>query len=242
MNKPTMLLFGIAGTAILNLAAASELKHTAPAKVDLTGLWMINEDLSDDPYKAVEEKRRDSAGGSRPGGAGGGPIGGGAGTRRGGVVIDAGGVLDGVFGGTVGGGRGRGGGGGGAGDRPEGDPEPSTMRMPLDSFLATAEQLEIAQKPDSLTIATVDETNTCKPADPGKAALPGGELGPRRCGWQGDTWVTEIKDPASGETRTHRYELKKDGRQLVMISEIKGGKTPLSGLKLKRVYERALAD
>ena len=235
-TSPAMVLLGIVGAAIVNFAAASELKPTAPAKVDLTGLWTINPDLSDDPYEAVEKKRRDSAGGSPTGG---GPVGGGTGRRQGGIVIDAGDVLDGVFGGSTG--RRAGGGSGGTSDRPAGDPEPSTMRMPLDSFLATIDQFEISQQRDSLTIATTDETSTCKPADPGQADLPGGEVGERRCGWQGDTWVTEIKEP-NGVTRTNRYELKKGGRQLVMTSEIKGGKSPLSGLRIKRVYDRPLAS
>jgi hypothetical protein len=240
-TKPSTLLLGIVGMAVLSLAAGAELKHTAPATVSLAGLWKINPDLSDDPYVAVANKRSDSAGGSPRGG---GPVGGSTGGRRGGIVIDAGDVLDGVFGGgstggTVGGRRG--GGSGGTSDRPKGDPEPSSMRMPLDSFLATREQFEIAQKPDSLTITTEDETSTCEPADPGQAPLPGGELADRRCGWQGDTWVTEITEP-NGPTRVNRYELNKGGRQLVMISEIKGGKTQLSGLRIKRVYERVLLN
>jgi hypothetical protein len=240
-TRPSILLLGIVATAVLSVAAGAELKHTAPAKVDLTGLWKINPDLSDDPYEAVEKKRRDSAGGSRTGG---GPMGGSGGRRGGGIVIDAGDILDGVFGepvggtasGTVGGRRG---GGGGTSDRPAGDPEPSSMRIPLDSFLATLEQFEATQAPDSLTIATEEETTTCKPAAPGQAPLPGGESGDRRCGWQGDTWVTEIKAP-NGVTRTNRYELKKGGRQLVMTSEINGGKSQLSGLRIKRVYDRVL--
>ena len=113
------------------------------------------------------------------------------------------------------------------------------MRMPLDSFLATLDQFEIEQDRESLTIATVEEKTTCKPADPGQAPLPGGDLGDRKCGWQGDTWVTEITAP-NGVVRTNRYELKKAGRQLVMTSEIKGGKTELSGLRIKRVYDRVL--
>jgi hypothetical protein len=241
-TKPSILLFGIVGAAVLSLAAGAELNRTAPAKVSLAGLWKINPDLSDDPYKAVEKKRRDSAGGSSTGG---GPVGGRTGSRRGGVVIDAGDVFDGVFGGTVGGSTGgaaggrRGGGGGGTSDRPAGDPEPSSMRIPLDSFLATLEQFEIAQQPDSLTIATEDGASTCKPAEPGKAPLPGGEQGERKCGWQADSWVMQVTAP-DGVTRANRYELKKDGRQLVMTSEIKGGKTQLSGLRIKRVYDRVL--
>jgi hypothetical protein len=234
-----ILLFVIVAAAILSVAAVgAEMKPTPPANVDLAGIWRINADLSDDPSKAVERKQSDSAGGSSrsPGGTMR------RGTGPGGIVIDAGDILDGVFGGGTGSGsssssrRTR---GGGAGDRPEEDPEPASMRMPLDSFLATQEQFEIAQERDSLTIATVDEKSTCKPADPGKAPVPGGDLGKRRCGWQGSTWVTEITAP-NDVVRTNRYELRKNGQQLVMTSEIKGGKSELSGLRIKRVYDRVL--
>jgi len=244
-TSPAIVLFGILGTAVV--ATGAELKHAPPAKVDLSGLWKINPDLSDDPYEAVEKKRRASTEGR--GTRGGGPMGGGrsGGTRLpGGIVVDSGdGVFGDVFGGTVVTGTARGtvggGGGGGNRDRPAGDPEPSSMRVPLDSFLATVDQFEISQAPDSLTIASDDGTTTCKPAEPGQAPLPGGDPGDRRCGWKGDTWVTEIKAP-NGLIRTNRYELKKGGKQLVMISEMEGGKSELSGLRIKRVYERAVLE
>lgn len=241
---PSILGLAIVIVGSAATVRAAEMKPTAPAKVNLAGLWQINPDLSDDPYEAVENKRRDSAGGSPTGG---GPVGGRHG-GRGGVstsgLPDAGDILGGVIsdrgtvisgGGTIGG-RGRG--TGGTSDRPDGDPEPSSMRVPLDAFLATLEQFEIAQQPDSLTITTDTDSNTCKPTDPGQAPLPGGEMGERKCGWQGDTWVTEIKAP-NGVVRTNRYELRKGGRQLVMTSDIKGGKSPLSGLRIRRVYDKA---
>lgn len=232
-TRPSSFLLGIVGTAALSLATGAELKHTAPANVSLAGLWQINRNLSDDPIKAVENKRRDRAGGGSMGG--GGPVGGGG--RRGGTVIDAGDVLGDIFGRA----SGKTPGTAGRGDRPEGDPEPSTMRVPLDSFLATLDQFEIRQEPDALTIATEAEASTCKPAEPGQAPVPGGELGARRCGWKGDTWVTEVKAPDE-VVRTNRYELKNGGRQLVMISEVKGGKDPLSGLRIRRVYDRLLLN
>jgi hypothetical protein len=238
-TRPVLLLLGVLGAAAV--ASGAELKHTPPAKVDLSGLWKINPDLSDDPYKAVEQKRRDSSEGRRRGG--GGPMGGSGGGARlpGGIVVDSGDILDGVFGGTVGGSAGTGRRGGGTSDRPAGDPEPTSMRVPLDSFLATLEQFEITQAPDAVTITTEEETSTCKPAAPGQAPLPGGDPGDRRCGWQGNDWVTEIKAP-NGVVRTNRFELKKGGRQLVMISEIEGGKAQLSGLRIKRVYDRVLLN
>lgn len=222
---PSMLLLGIA-----TLAVGAEMKQVPPANVSLAGLWRINPDLSDDPRKAVEKRRSDNVGG---GPASSGPARSRGGTQVGGIVIDAGDILGGVLGGSTSSGGGR-----GTNDRPAGDPEPVTMRVPLDAFLATLEQFEITQARDSLTIATEEGENTCKPADPGKAPVPGGELGPRRCGWQGDTWVTEVTAP-DGVIRTNRYELKSGGRQLVMTSEVKGGKTELAGLRIKRIYDRA---
>jgi hypothetical protein len=221
----------VAGVSV----AAADLKRAAPKDVDLTGLWKLNPELSDDPQQVVTKKRKDNTDG--------GPISGGR--RGGGVTVGTGGTGD-VFGdilaGTIGGTIGRGGTvrrtGGGESDRPEGDPEPTdTRRVPLDSFLATREQLEIDQQPEAVTISSVDEASTCKPGETNKAPTPSGELVDLRCGWKGDTWVTELKAP-DGVTRVTRYELRKKDQQLVMISEVKGGKTEFAGLQIKRVYDR----
>jgi hypothetical protein len=114
------------------------------------------------------------------------------------------------------------------------------MRVPLDSFLATAEQFEIEQQPDALTIRTLDETSTCKPGQTDEVRLPNADTVKRRCGWRGDAFVVELVSD-DGETRTNRYELRRGGKQLAMTSEIKGGHGKLRGLQIKRVYERALA-
>jgi hypothetical protein len=233
--KLTPTLFALMGVAGMSVAAA-ELKVTAPPKIDLTGLWKINPEQSDDPQKVVAQKREDSTGG--------GPIrGGGGGGRRGSATIDVGDIFGGgtIGGGTVGGSVGRGGGSrGGSSDRPDGDPEPATTRMPLDSFLATREQFEIQQRPEALTISTVDETSTCKPAETAKTPMPNGEMVDQHCGWDGATWVMELKSE-DGVTRLNRYELRKNGGQLVMVSQIKGGHGTLKGLQIKRVYDRVVA-
>jgi hypothetical protein len=114
------------------------------------------------------------------------------------------------------------------------------MRVPLDSFLATREQFEIEQRPDALTVRTFDETSTCKPAETAKVPMPNGELAERRCGWQGAAFVIELKSP-DGVTRVNRYELRKNDQQLVVISEIKGGRGQLSGLHIRRIYDRLVA-
>jgi hypothetical protein len=232
LTSTLLAIIGVAGVSV----SMAELKRTPPAKVDLTGLWKLNEEQSDDPRQAVAKKKDDSSTYGRSGG----------GSRRGGVTIDVGDIGD-IFGGPVGGGTvsrgggGRGGSGGGQSDRPEGDPEPATTRMPLDSFLATRDQFEIQQKPDAVTINTEDDTSTCKPAATEKVRMPNGDMVDQNCGWQGDTWVTELKTE-DGVTRTNRYELRKGGKQLVMVSSVKGGHTQMSGLQIKRVYDRIVME
>jgi hypothetical protein len=222
---PTVLAALCAATASV---AVADLNRTFPRNVDLTGLWKINAEESDDPQKVVAEQRRDSAEGG--------------GSHGGGVSVDVGGGGI-VFGGGAIGTMRRGGpasGGSGTGDRPKGDPEPESMKMPVDAFLATVEQFEIQQHPDEVTITTDDGSSTCKPTVPSKAPVPGGEMANRRCGWHGKAYVVELQLPGDEVTRSKSYELRKDGQQLVMITQIKGGHTPLSGMQIKRVYDRVL--
>jgi hypothetical protein len=229
-------------TTVLALAAAAaagvalaDLKAEAPKNVDLTAIWKINPKLSDDPQKVLAKRRdeENSNGAPVPSGR--------RGTRTSGG-IDAGDIFGGVLSGTIDkGGIHPGTSGGGDADRPEGDPaQSSTMRVPLDSFLATAEQFEIEQHPDALTIRTLEETSTCKPGQTDEVRLPNADRVKRRCGWRGDAFVVELVSD-DGETRSNRYELHRGGKQLTMTSEIKGGHGKLRGLQIRRVYERALA-
>jgi hypothetical protein len=213
-------------------AALADLKAEAHKNVDLTAIWKINPELSDDPQKVLAKRRDEENSNGAPVPSRRGPSGG----------IDTGGIFGGVISGTIDkGGIHPGTSGGGDADRPEADPAPSsTMRVPLDSFLATAEQFEIEQQPDALTIRTIDETNTCKPGQTDKVPLQSGEMVERHCGWKGSAFVVELVSE-DGVTRANRYELRRGDRQLVMTSEIKGGHGKLRGLHIKRVYDRALA-
>lgn len=244
--KSRLMSAVIALTSVAGLSVAhAELKTAAPKDVNLTAIWKINPKLSDDPYKVVARKREDSA---NPGGMGPPPSRGGidAGDIFGGGTVSGtlgrGGTVSGTIGGvggTYGGGRR---GGATRPSSPDEDPDaegPSTARMPLDSFLSTREQFEIEQLPDALTVRTVEESNTCKPGETGKVPIQGGDMVDRRCGWQGSTFVVELVSD-DGTTRVNRYELR-NKNQLVMTSEIKGGKGHMRGLKIKRVYERLVA-
>jgi hypothetical protein len=237
-------VFAMATLAGATLAMA-DLKTAAPKNVDLTALWKINAELSDDPQKVVANKREEASGGgssssvpsSRPGGRRGGGMGGGN------TGIDVGDIFGGgtVINGTIGGGRGGGSTGTGSGDRPAEDPTPNgSMRVPLDSFLATREQFEIEQRSDALTVRTEDGTSTCKPGETAQVRMPNGDMVEQRCGWQGGAFVTELKAP-DGMTRINRYQLRSGNKQLVVVSEIKGGRGQMRGLQIKRVYERLVA-
>ena len=230
-TKLTSTLLTVITVAGINVATAGDLKATPPKNVNLTAIWQINPKLSDDPREVLSGKRDESRGRTpvptpRPGG----------GNKVGPFDVDVGDV----FGnGTMSGGVtvGRGSNRGGSGDRPDEDPEPTTMRVPLDSFMATREQFEIEQSAEAFTIRTVDETNTCKPGEASKVPLQSGELVDQRCGWDGAAFVVEVKSP-DGVTRTNRYQAQDGGKRLVMVSDIKGGRGQLRGMHIKRVYDR----
>jgi hypothetical protein len=221
--------FAIVAVAITGIASA-RLRENAPKDVDLTALWKINAELSDDPQKVIAKARTEentvNRGSSSPSG--------GRSTSGTGDVF--GGV---VFGGVIFGG-GQGGASGGA-DRPANDPPPmESTRVPLDAFLATREQFEIVQSPDGMTIRNDEETSTCKPGETERVPLQGGELVEQKCGWDGDAFVIELVSP-DGVKRTKRYELRDKGKQLHVLTTVKGGSGHLANLRIKRVYERLVA-
>ena len=229
--KLTTALLALASVAGGDVALA-DLKPAAPKAVNLTAIWKINAELSEDPQQVLAKRRDESSGRgsnrSMPRG--------GTGTGTGG--IDAGDILAGTISGSIS--RGRGARNSGS-DRPDEDPEPqSSTRMPLDSFLATREQFEIEQRPDALTVRTIDETSTCKPSQTGQVRMPNGDLLEQRCGWDGSAFVTELKSP-DGVTRVTRYELRKSDQQLVLTNQIKGGRGQMRGLQIRRVYDRLVA-
>jgi hypothetical protein len=228
-TKLTTTVLALVTVAGIDVAAAGDLKTTPPKNVDLTAIWQINTKLSDDPQEVLSGKRDESRSRtpSPPSSTGGS-------TKAGPFDVDVGDVFgNGTMSGgvTVGRGSRRG------GDRPDEDPEPTTMRVPLDSFMATREQFEIQQQPEAFTIRTVDETNTCKPGETSKVPLQSGELVDQRCGWDGSAFVVEVKSP-DGVTRTNRYQAHDGGKRLVMVSEIKGGRGKLRGMHIRRVYDR----
>jgi hypothetical protein len=117
--------------------------------------------------------------------------------------------------------------------RQRGEPDASTQRM-----LATKESLEIMRQDGALTLKDDDDDTTCKPGELAQVSMPNGTVADRRCGWDHKTFVVELK-PSQGFSRIEPYALSPDGRQLILTTELKGGRGPLSGIKIKRVYDRS---
>jgi hypothetical protein len=239
-----LLLIGI------NVAFAG-LKPTAPKNVDLSGLWQINPDLSDDPQQLLDKKRAKSMGRHGRGmggrrGMDGGWGGGGAGGRGGGPGGGWGGGTGGSSGGGPSGGAGGSGGGGHSGHhRDDGDSDDSehsgdSPRPEVDPMLATQEQLDIRQQPSALTFSGIEASSTCTTGAAAQVSMPDGNLADRQCGWKGKKFIVELKSP-KGLTRTDQYELTKKADQLIVITKFEGGRGPLSGLKIKRTYDRIVA-
>jgi len=49
----------------------------------------------------------------------------------------------------------------------------------------------------------------------------------------------EMKSP-NGLTRTDQYELAKGDNQLIVVTELAGSRLPLSGVKIRRTYDRVV--
>ncbi len=92
--------------------------------------------------------------------------------------------------------------------------------------------LVVAVKEHALKILADGNSTECEAA--GKVAISDSNGdSERQCGWDGRTWVIETAY-AHSYTRTDRYELSKDGKQLTYFTEVSGGRMPT--IKLKRVY------
>jgi len=166
-------------------------------KPNLSGVWILNKDESDDPRQKMQQAAGNSGGGygGRGGGGGmggGGPMGGGGGPMGGGPM----------GGGGMGGGR-RGGGnvGGGQGG---------------DSMINELSQLRIDQTETSAKISgssgrvlgvysSSDQSNS-KPSKEDSSMPPVAQ-------WQGDQLVTVVQGSRGGKT-TRTFYLSSDSRQL----------------------------
>jgi hypothetical protein len=200
----------IIGAALLTSSVAcAEFKSTAPADVNLAGTWKLNHELSDAPPKVLKERRAGTSEGE-----------GGTLSTSGGVGFpDAGGPSTQVAGRAAGGDR-------------EG------KRGQMMHRLEIAEQIDIEQRNDAMTLTSDASTASCDTTETTQVSTPDGGVADRRCGWDGNAFVIELKSP-HGFTQRDSYTLSDDGKQLIMTTELKGG--PMQAPTIKRVYDRAEA-
>jgi len=190
------------------LAGCSTLGSHPPSHLDLSGQWQLNESLSDDPA-AVMRQRGSSGGGMRHHGGG---MGGGMGGPGG------------MGGSGHHGAGGSGGGWSGRGPRHGQDKE----------FLARPEHLSIQQHTSTLKLIADGVPTDFEYGEKVIASVQGGAA-ERSSGWQGQDFVVKFK-VNEGPTATRSYELGDGGKQLIVHTEVSGGRGGTH--KLRSVYER----
>lgn len=201
----------------LPLVAYAERGLTAPKGIDLTGVWTIDRERSDDPEKPREPTRKE---GKAP------------------IRVHVGGVI-GALGGVSGVGGGVSGGMGGPGerhpDRNGGREGREGMDEGTPQLFAASERMEILQLPDSVDLKFADHYVSCTSAAKTQMTLSGGGAADRTCGWDGDEFIVEIED-ADGHMRTDRIS-RGDDDTLVVKTTVTGERVPKR--EFKRVYMRS---
>lgn len=196
-------------TAILLTTGSLLAQDAAP---DLSGRWRLNERLSDDMHKVMQQTMSRSR-----------PQGGGRGQGRGR---------------GMGGGRGPDGGGPGAGSRGGQEAPSDRMRKGADEMRKRQASLEIFQEGTELNITDGLEITRLLNTDGQPHPLwteQGQATATAR--WQGDTLQVTWQNKRHPEPRTRHYQLSEDGKRLVVTEEV-----PLPGQKemttVKLVYDR----
>ena len=163
-------------------------------KPDLTGVWQLNRDKSDDPQKKLK------------------------GTRTGTWTTPRAGTGGGVTGGVAG----AHGGFGGVGGRPY-EPESPALREAMGAVAEAPEKLTIVYR-DADVVLTSGEgvAQTLRPnGDTVKEKTTGGHDAERTTKWDGSNLVTEVK-MSGGVRLTQAYTRSSDGRELVVTSRLEG--------------------
>ena len=220
-----------AAAAALGLVGVLEAPSTAAGETQVAGIdgvWVLNEELSDDPRGRLggsegeaDRGRGGGFGGRGPGGSGGG---------RGGF----------------GGGRGGFGGGGFGGDRP--DPQEmarmrEAMRRAMSDLLTAPRRMTIVSTDDEIGL-TYDDGRVVRliPDDRAHAGIAGDSMQVRRTTrWDGDRLVTDLALEARMPFRLEQsYEIRTDdvaGRQLIVTSRVAMGRGGNGGREFRRVYD-----
>lgn|GEM_PF-1068072 len=214
---PRLMLAGLCLTVSAGFPAffTSSDKKQDKAPPDLSGIWKINEDLSQTPQQGARESR--PQGGVMGGGRGGGGRGGGGGMgRRGGGA----------------GGRGDRGGAGEAG-RPDGPGGPDGGSYDEQDGVMTitwaAPQITVEYPNNRKRVYFTDGRKI-------KEDLPGGRTVKTRASWTDGGSLEVVTKLDNGMTRTEIFEISNDGRRLFVIIGLEGrGPEPV---KFHRVYDK----
>ena len=208
---PRLMLAGLCLTVSAGFPAflVSSDKKQDKAPPDLSGVWKINEDLSQTPEQGMRESRP-------PGGS----TGGGRGGRRGGMGRRGGGYPGGGAGGAGQPGGSGGTEGGGAGlDEQDG----------LLTITWAAPQVTIEYPNNRKRVYFTDGRKV-------KEDLPGGRAAKIRASWTDGGSLEVVTKMDNGMTRTEIFELSNDGRRLFVIIGLEGrGPEPI---KFHRVYDK----
>jgi hypothetical protein len=210
-----------AAIAVALLATAHAAGQSTPDRVvlELTGAWVLNNDLSDQPgeTRGADDGGRGRSG--RPGGSGGGGFGGGMGG-----------------GGMGGGGRGgfaNPGGGGGMGS-PE---DMERMRAVMEVALRAPSRLTIVKADERLVVTDEEGASFRVPLDGKKDTGAANGVGfETTAKWENNTLRIERKFKG-GLKLVEDYVASADPRQLIISSKVEGGRMPGGGRTVKRVYD-----
>jgi hypothetical protein len=191
------------------LAGCSTMGSHPPKHLDLSGQWQLDESLSDDPAAVMREHRSGHGGGMR----------------------HHGGDMGGMGGPGAMGGAGHHGGGGWSG----GGDSSGRGRSPGNGFLVQPENLSIQQGTSMLKLIADSVPTDFEYGEKVMASVQGGAA-ERTSGWKGQDFIVKYKVTDGGPTATRSYELGDAGRQLIVNTEISGGRGGTR--KLRAVYER----
>ena len=96
------------------------------------------------------------------------------------------------------------------------------------------------ERGSKLTIVSEFETRRLDAGSRSQVSLPQGQLADLRCGWDGEWFVIE-RSSREGPRINERFRVNKKSGQLEMQVAIKGD-SALSGMKVRRVFDRAPSE
>jgi len=206
---------GLALASMLLMTASPSPIFAETERADLSGVWILDEELSEDPMEKMRESRR--SGGGMSGGMGGGGRGGG----------------------TSGGGRGGGGmSGGGRGGGTQGGESPEGMRGRMGRMREAVKQLTIVHADPALSITTADGRERVLSTDGKKTgfetAMGSGEVWAK---WKGEARLVVsmvVDDRESKEI----YELTAGG-EMLKVTVKTAGMGPMGSVEFTRIYRPA---